>query len=611
MRLQRFLVLFALGFGSLTWSADAPTPGFSVVVLENDVARVELTTQRGSIQRFMLKEHHPLDLPKCWHTPGRDYPTKAEAKLMPLDVLGPFQTGSGKHNWLRSDQGSLPEVTTVWDIASRSASQVVFRTTHPSNGLTYQLGYQLTPKAAILCELRVSNLGQKPVGPVISLVPINGVHQDIGRNENSYLALAIHRRGVEGIESLTYPLEPKMVQSIERMDSVDAITVKSRFFGAIWRPDVIQVNNPTAATTATVSAPESGPGGLFAPKPTTSAPWETKASHFWGNLERDSSIAFNPLEPGKNIKPPEACRDPQHQVAIETIITGVKEDGTTPRTILAPGGTLVASWELAVTGLTKREIALLPAHEQPFEYTSWMHRSLRLLSNALTAILNGIGSYTGFGIAVILVTLMVKLILHRLNVKQQRSMIKMQQLAPDLARLKAQCGADRQQFAMKQMELWKKNGVNPLAGCLPILIQLPIFFALFNTFSYSADMRGHHFLWLRDLTLPDQTFYLGFDLPNLITGIWPIGGGPATLNILPLLYLGASLAMTFTQPQPTNLDPDSQQAQMMKIMKWMPILFVCFFYDMPSGLVLYFTAQAILSAVESIYIRKQMAKLKS
>lgn len=609
MRFLRFLILVAIGLCSLAWSADTPAPGFSVVVLENDVARVELTTQRGSIQRFMLKEHHPLNLPKCWHTPGREYPGKNEVKKQSLDVLGPFQTGSGKHNWLRSDGNSLPDIMTVWDITSQSATRVVFRAHNPTQGLTYQLGYQLTEKAAVQCELRVSNRGSTHVGPVLSLVPINGVHQDIGRNENAYLALAIHRRGVDGIESLTYPLAPKTVLNIDRMESVDAVTVKSRFFGAIWRPDSIQVLNPSTATVASLVAPEAGPGGLFAPKANNTSVWETKVSHFWGNLERDPSIAFDPMNPGKNIKAPEACRDPQHQVAIESIISGMKEDGT-PRTMLAPGGSMVASWEIAVTGLTKREIALLPAHEQPFEYTSWMHRSLRLLSNALTAILNGLGTYTGFGVAVILVTLMVKLVLHRLNVKQQRSMIKMQQLSPELARLKAQCGADRQQFAMKQMELWKKHGVNPLAGCLPILIQLPIFFALFNTFSYSADMRGHHFLWLRDLTLPDQTFYLGFDLPNLITGIWPIGGGPATLNILPLLYLGASLAMTFTQPQPTNLDPDSQQAQMMKIMKWMPILFVCFFYDMPSGLVLYFTAQAILSAVESVYIRKQMAKLK-
>jgi YidC/Oxa1 family membrane protein insertase len=355
------------------------------------------------------------------------------------------------------------------------------------------------------------------------------------------------------------------------------------------------INNPSSSTGADIQTLSS--------IPSSASIWKTEVTHFWGNRERDLNIANDPLDTAKNIKPPGLCRDPQNQAFLLTTISDEK-------TTLQPGGVIDANWGLAVTGLTKREIGLLPAHEQPFEYTSWMHRSLRLLSNALTAILNGLGTYTGFGVAVILVTLMVKLLLHRLNVKQQRSMIKMQQLAPDLARLKAQCGADRQQFALKQMELWKKHGVNPLAGCLPILIQLPIFFALFNTFSYSADMRGHHFLWLRDLTLPDQTFYLGFDLPNLITGVWPIGGGPATLNILPLLYLGASLAMTFTQPQPTNLDPDSQQAQMMKIMKWMPILFVCFFYDMPSGLVLYFTAQAILSAVESIYIRKQMAKLK-
>lgn len=596
MRLQRFLVLFAIGFCSLAWSADTPTPGFSVVVLENDVARVELTTQRGSIQRFMLKEHHPLDLPKCWHVPGREYPTKAEAKLMPLDVLGPYQTGSEKHNWLYGD--NVPNYLTIWDILpSPSATQVIFCTLDPNTKLSYHLKYELTNRPELLCRLFVKNESEKNISPKLNMVVINGVHQDIGRSELRYLTLALHRRDIDGIEKLDYPMEKKNNLSIPKMESVDAVLLKSRFFGAIWRPGTIQIRNPITVSTTNST--------ILPPEPLKSnSPWNTVANHFLGNRERDPNIAFDPLDTSKNVKPANACRDPQYQVSLETTISDEK-------TLLVPGGSIDATWGVAVTCLTKNEISQLPIHEQPFEYTDWMHRSLRMLSNALTSLLNWLGPHTGFGVAVIIITVTMKLLLHRLNVKQQRSMLKMQQLSPELKRLKDQCGKDRQQFAMKQMELWKKNGVNPFTGCLPALIQIPIFIALVNTFSYSADMRGHSFLWLRDLTLPDQTFYLGFDLPTLFTnGFWPIGGGPATLNIMPLLYLCASLAMTFTQPQPANLDPDSQQAQMMKIMKWMPILFVCFFYDMSSGVVLYFTAHAILSAVESIYIRKQMAKLK-
>jgi YidC/Oxa1 family membrane protein insertase len=147
-------------------------------------------------------------------------------------------------------------------------------------------------------------------------------------------------------------------------------------------------------------------------------------------------------------------------------------------------------------------------------------------------------------------------------------------------------------MAQKQMELWKKHGVNPLGGCLPILLQIPIFTALYLAFCHSADMRGQGFLWINDLTLPDQ-----------LIG-WVVGGWTLSFNLLPIIYIGVSIWMSLMQKMPEGGDP--QQAQMMKMMRWMPVLFGVIFYNFPSGLVLYFTINAVLSTIEIKMVRKKL-----
>ena len=104
----------------------------------------------------------------------------------------------------------------------------------------------------------------------------------------------------------------------------------------------------------------------------------------------------------------------------------------------------------------------------------------------------------------------------------------------------------RQQLAMKQMEMFKKEGVNPVGGCLPLLLQMPIFIALYQTFRHSADMRGQGFLWVPDLTLPDQTFHLF---------------GPITLNILPLCYIAVSMLISFSTKGPAGGQVSDQARQ--------------------------------------------------
>ena len=166
--------------------------------------------------------------------------------------------------------------------------------------------------------------------------------------------------------------------------------------------------------------------------------------------------------------------------------------------------------------------------------------------------------------------------------------------SPELKYLQEQYKGDRQKMATKQMELWKKHGVNPLGGCLPVLIQIPIFMALYQSFCHSADLRGQSFLWIRDLTLPDQVMAL-FSIP---------GFGLITVNPLPILYIVVTIWMSMLQKPPTGGDP--QQEQMFKMMRWLPVVFGLIFYNMPAGLVLYFTVQAVLSTIEMKLVKRRL-----
>jgi YidC/Oxa1 family membrane protein insertase len=157
-------------------------------------------------------------------------------------------------------------------------------------------------------------------------------------------------------------------------------------------------------------------------------------------------------------------------------------------------------------------------------------------------------------------------------------MAKMRKLQPDMVRLKERFGDDRQQFSQAMMELYKKEGANPLGGCFPILLQMPVFLALYWTLMESVELRqAPFFLWINDLSAMDPYF------------------------ILPIL-MGISMFLTQRmQPEP----PDPVQA---KVFKFMPIMFTFFFLWFPSGLVLYWLVNNILSILQQVYVTRQLEK---
>ncbi len=188
------------------------------------------------------------------------------------------------------------------------------------------------------------------------------------------------------------------------------------------------------------------------------------------------------------------------------------------------------------------------------------------------------GVFGNWGIAIILLTVVVKTVLYPLSAASFRSMAKMRKLQPEMARLKERFGDDRQAFSQAMMDLYKKEGANPLGGCFPILLQMPVFLALYWTLMESVELRQAPLaLWIQDLSAMDPYF------------------------VLPIL-MGASMFLTqMMQPEP----PDPMQA---RIMKMMPIMFTFFFLWFPSGLVLYWLVNNILSVLQQFYVTRQIEK---
>jgi len=170
-----------------------------------------------------------------------------------------------------------------------------------------------------------------------------------------------------------------------------------------------------------------------------------------------------------------------------------------------------------------------------------------------------------------------------LSVKSMLSMKKMQALQPKIEELRAKHKENPQKLNTEIMELYKREKVNPFGGCLPMLLQIPVFFALYQLLMRLISLKGASFLWIKDLSLPDRLYVLSSPIPV-------IGD---ELNLLPLLMAaGMFVQQKFTTP---SLDKTSSAAEQQKIMGvLMPVIFGVLFYKMPSGLVLYWFVNNLL-----------------
>ena len=204
---------------------------------------------------------------------------------------------------------------------------------------------------------------------------------------------------------------------------------------------------------------------------------------------------------------------------------------------------------------------------------------LTVIAVPLFWLLSWLNDWAGnWGVAIIILTVIIKALFYPLSAASYRSMAKMRVLAPKLQRLKDQYGEDRQRLQQAMMELYKTEKINPLGGCMPILVQIPVFIALYWVLLASVELRQAPFmLWISDLSTPDPWY------------------------ILPILMAVTMWFQTKLNPEP----PDPVQAKVMKIM---PIVFSVFFFFFPAGLVLYWLVNNVLSIAQQWQITRTLER---
>ena len=185
-----------------------------------------------------------------------------------------------------------------------------------------------------------------------------------------------------------------------------------------------------------------------------------------------------------------------------------------------------------------------------------------------------------YGIAIILMTLILRLLIWPLTRKSYVSTMAMQKMQPELQRVQKLYAGDKARLQMEMMKIYQSHKTSPMSGCLPMLIQIPIFFALYKALLISVPMRSAHFLWISDLATKDPYF------------------------ILPVLM---GITMWIQQVwQTPNKDVNGPMASTQKVMKWMPLLFTFMFAWMPAGLVLYWTVSNLFGMLQMYIIKKTM-----
>ena len=211
---------------------------------------------------------------------------------------------------------------------------------------------------------------------------------------------------------------------------------------------------------------------------------------------------------------------------------------------------------------------------------------IQALVNFVVHILNAIYGVVGnYGIAIIIVTVLMRIIIFPLTLKQEKSMKKMRELQPELEKIKEKYKDNPQEYQQKTAELYRESGVNPLGGCLPLLIQMPVFVALYWAFSGNAIPADAKFLWFT-LKQPDRLFMIG----NF------------AFNLLPILNVGVTYIQQKIMTSATSGQESSQQMQTMLYM--MPLMMLFIFYKMPSGVTLYYLVSGALSLVQQYFILK-------
>jgi YidC/Oxa1 family membrane protein insertase len=243
---------------------------------------------------------------------------------------------------------------------------------------------------------------------------------------------------------------------------------------------------------------------------------------------------------------------------------------------LAPKDSVTHSYELFAG--PKRKTLLTSLHADAVLDFGWFAQ----ISNVMLAILNVFhGMGIPYGVAIICLTVLVRACMFPVSLRQTAQAQRMKEMQPKLAELKKKYADNKEKLAMANLELMREHKVNPMAGCLPLLIQMPIFIALYQALQYSVDLRLAPFLYFNNLAGPDALFKLPFTVPWL---------GWTTFNLLPII---AVALMVVQQKMFMPPAADEQQEMQQKMMSYMMVVMGAMFYKFPSGLCVYYISSSM------------------
>jgi YidC/Oxa1 family membrane protein insertase len=214
-----------------------------------------------------------------------------------------------------------------------------------------------------------------------------------------------------------------------------------------------------------------------------------------------------------------------------------------------------------------------------------------ILENLLQVILTFIHRFIpNWGWSIVVLTILVRIVLFPLSLKSLKNTAHMAELQPKLKVIQEQYKDDTAKLQQEQMDLYRREGVNPAAGCLPMLLQFPILIALYGLFNRFFELRGAPFLaWITDLSVPDVLWQFGFTLPILN---WQ------SLHVLPIIYLISQLVLT----KLSQTDTSAQNANMQMMMWAFPVVFFFVLYEVSSALLLYWTMSNLLSLLQQVWV---------
>ena len=516
-----------------------------------------------------IKTQNPLVLLSPWNdADNRTVYTLANTSLWlapaEADEFGSVAFPLNKLNWQLVEGAAKDEArfeATLTDVDGKYGIKVI---------KTYRIA---ADSYDLVCELAVENLSAAPVKVKMKLQGPGGMAREAVRQDSRKVKLAYHD-GETGIETIALDLTA-MPKKIKKQD-VDA------FFLLPKKDDPVQAwsaltNKYFAAIIRSLPDDEQG------------TPW----------LQFRNAL-YNPAT--SEEADDQSCSYVMTTGAIELGAAG-SADATKSYSLamyLGPKDKRVFEKNETYKALQFFQTIDFRACLCPTSVIAPMAFGIMWLMNTLYMLMGPLGNY---GVVIIILVFLVRLVMHPITKKSQVSMMKMQKLGPKMKEIQAKYANNKQEMNKQVMAMYREQGVSPVSGMLPMFLQMPIWIALWTAVYTSIDMRGAGFLpfWMTDLSMPDHLFKFpgGVNLPFF----------GEYFNLLPLLMGGVMYLQQKMMPsaQTASAQPDSQMAQQQKMMMiMMPLMFPIMLYSGPAGVNLYIMSSIGAGVIEQKVIRKHL-----